>query len=286
MYNFQEKDAASKLAELESRVANLEMLRTPIDEIIYSRMKTIVDLLQPRVCNFPLFRIGANGDGGYLLVNHKLDGDVLSIGVGDNISADIDLIQNRQSQVYAFDPFVERPVDAPNEFHFFPIGYSASDSKSFKNANLSKILELIPEAPRLALIDIEGAEWGLSSELNLLSQIPQIIIEFHHLTEIINGSFYEKVIDLLAGLSNAYFPIHVHANNAGHTYRFDGITWPDILEVTYLSKELFNTNNPINNDGPFPTAHDFSNTQDRTDIDLNPIFGAKSKFRLELHSNE
>lgn len=278
--SFLEPEILRRLAELDLRMANLEMVNTPIDEMVFSRMRTIVNLLQPKVANTSLFRIGANGDGGYLITDIPQNSNVLSLGVGDNISADLELINKNNSSIFAFDPFVDRPDDAPNAFQFFQIGYSPAKVSNFESFTLTEMLSIIQTTPQLALIDIEGAEWTLTSEIVELTRIPQLVFEFHNLTEILNSEVYISILSLLEGLAETHHSVHVHANNAGHTFRFNGFTWPDILEVTFLTKAAFQAENPDLNFGPFPTLFDYPNSNLRTDINLDSIFGVNSMFRI------
>lgn len=137
---------------------------------------------------------------------------VISAGVGEDISFDLELIRLKQCRVIGIDPtekakrYIERN---PNEhFHFLQKAlYSGGSKKTkvYKNTNSSyvsesitcshnmvsksefyeteviSISELLEEYEDISLLkmDIEGAEYAVINSLKELD-IPQIYIEFHH----------------------------------------------------------------------------------------------------------
>ena len=76
-------------------------------------------------------RIGDNTDGGYVLPAIALDCDgVLSIGVGMNVSFDLQLAE-RGAQVLQFDHTVERSPTAHANFHFHELGWGSSSTGDY-----------------------------------------------------------------------------------------------------------------------------------------------------------
>ena len=140
---------------------------------------------------------------------------VYSFGIGEDVSFDLDIIKNHNSQVFGFDPTPKSiswvtTQNLPSNFKFY--GYGISSKTGFEtfylpknNENVSGSLvglenvnKLSPiQVPLKSLrdicqelkhssidvlkIDIEGAEYDvLENVLNSSIEIKQICIEFHH----------------------------------------------------------------------------------------------------------
>jgi hypothetical protein len=273
-----------KITYLQAQVANLEMQVTPLPFDCINRIKWVVRMLQPQKINLNFVRIGNQGDGGYVMVTPVNCRTALSLGVGDQISADLDLINKYDIDVYAFDPFVNRPPGAPHKFIFHKVGLKSSflsATTDVKLKDLNGIISEIGSEPDLALIDIEGCEWELIHTFDLLSNTSQLIIEYHWLEKIIDDDFYANVSELLKKISLTHIPVHVHGNNDGPTIKLQGASWPGIMEVTYLRKDLIGTVKLEPNYGPWPTMLDSPNSSKRPDILLEPFFGASAIYRDE-----
>ena len=66
-------------------------------------------------------------------------------------------------------------------------------------------------------------------------------------------------------LHQTHFVIHIHGNNCGDLT--DNI--PNTVEVTYLRKDLFDSEPKLNSE-PLPIQNiDFSNSENKEDFDLN-----------------
>jgi hypothetical protein len=106
-----------------------------------SKIRNIRGLLEDRI--FP-FKVQMNCEKKYLGTEYggwticpsvmKRESNILSIGVGNDISFDLELIKNFDSNIFAFDPtpksiqwIVEHRV--PEKFRFFPYGLYSRDDK-------------------------------------------------------------------------------------------------------------------------------------------------------------
>jgi hypothetical protein len=285
------QDRLNKLDEevkhITDLLRNLEMAIVPLADESIRRICWITHILQPVITPLKMIRVGNFSDGGYVISPPPVMGSTLSIGVGYDISADLNLIEEFQHTVYAFDPYVDRPIHAPEEFKFHKLGFSSSatiQSGELHFEDMHSIMTRIPSTPDLALIDIEGSEWGLVDSFDAISSIPQIVIEFHDLDRVIEDSKFAQIKNLLEEIMVTHLPIHVHANNDGSNIRLAGAVWPSILEVTFADRNLVQNGSLGYSFGPWPGPLDFPNSVERPDLDLQPFFGAFAKYRSPLRS--
>jgi len=115
-------------------------------------------------------------------------------------------------------------------------------------------------------IDIEGGEypWITSIDEEQLSKFKQIVIEFHGITNDGWGCKNEDKIKCLEKLAKTHYMVHAHGNNYGPVVN----NIPDVIELTYVNKNYFNSVPELNTQ-TLPIANlDFPN-QGHRDIDLN-----------------
>jgi hypothetical protein len=262
----------------ESRLTNVEYNQILVTGDFLRNISQVIQLTQPHITKMPLIRIGKNGDGGYVIapvVESKL---CLNLGVGFEVSADLDLI-GRDFKIYAFDGTVPNPLPEASSYTFIQknIGYTDSEDTI---TNLQEIFNAYPDLNHLdlVLLDIEGHEYRvLREELEFITKAKQIVVEFHGLELLADFDFAEDFIKTLNELSKTHMPIHAHANNSGGELPLGGASWPTILEVTFLLKE-FCTENV--NYGPFPGTLDYPNVDLRPDINLTPFYGLHKSYAV------
>lgn len=260
----------------EERLTNVEYHQIPLTEEFLKNISQIIQLTQPVQTKIPLIRLGRNGDGGYVVAPEFKSKICITLGVGSEVSADIDLIE-KGFELFAFDGTVLNPL-AENPAYTFEqknIGYvEASESIT----NLEKIFTKYPILVNadLIMIDIEGHEYSVfEKELSFISKAKQVVVEFHGLELLGDQNFSKRFIQILEGLLKTHAPIHVHGNNCGGTLAIGGASWPTILEVTFLAKD----NCVLEmNYGPFPTMLDFPNSELRPDIELTSFYGITKTY--------
>jgi hypothetical protein len=215
-------------------------------------------------------RYGVPYDGGYVL--GKLDGVYdcyLSCGVSYEESFSRDFIQGEgmtKENSYAFDGTI----------HDYPYHYT--DKITFVNKNIDNIndehhtdMTYITEHYNniFMKMDIEGGEYSWILGTKNFHHFKQMIIEFHAISG--NLNLFASNIDIsdkikcLDILSKTHYLIHAHGNN--HSDVHDGI--PSVIELTYVRKDCFLTEPPLNTT-PLPIPFlDFSNQPGHHDITLN-----------------
>jgi len=195
---------------------------------------SVFDLYAPLQKEF--IRKGDDKDGGYVVINDLSNRDTLfSIGVGENISFDLDC-ENQVSKIVFIDDSVP-DFHAPNDnysLHRKKLGIIDDNS----SITLDKLLNTYPSADYILKIDIEGDEWKILSSLptKTLNKFRQIIIELHSIFDLAElGSKQKTLYQLLA----THFPVVAHPNNIGGYQIIGNQLFPNVLETTWLRRNSY-----------------------------------------------
>ena len=124
-------------------------------------------------------------------------------------------------------------------FHFFKEGISAIDSNNSPLKTLEYYIKRnhhSSEQNMILKIDVEGYEWGVFETVNeeTLKQFEQIVVEFHNL---LSGD--ERTLKILEKINKTHNLICSHKNDFCITLQLDDITIPNVLEVTYNKKYIY-----------------------------------------------
>lgn len=214
-----------------------------------------LDLLPAVQLRCRRLRLGNDG-ASWCISPEDLRGDsvVYSIGVGDDISFDLELIREFGLTVHAFDPtprskqwLNQQPL--PPQFVFHDVGIASFDGVAdfsmperpdyvsfsmVRDSNATQIeirvqrlvtmaAELGHNSIDLLKMDIEGAEYGVIDDI-LESGIPirQFLVEFHHRWP---GIGIEKTREAIRKLNAGGFAIFDVAAS-GEEYSFRRTDWP------------------------------------------------------------
>lgn len=182
-----------------------------------------------------LVRFGDLYDGGYLMAMPMNTTHAISIGIGKNISWDYEL-SLLGIKVLMFDHTIKKPRKLNSNMIFYRKGLGTVSSSKF--FTLKEILELedLKGAKDIILkIDIEGAEWNTLQQSNFdLGVFSEIIIEFHEL----NHNNLSQLA-LLEKLRQDFMIIHINPNSYSKFIKLDDYLLPNIIEVTYLRKDIY-----------------------------------------------
>jgi len=155
-------------------------------------------------------------DGAYWVCPNELSSEsiVYSVGVGADVSFDIEIVEEHNCTAHAFDPTPEaiecvENTNLPEKFVFHPVGVSSyngtaifyppkksgmvshrmtPDSDTLQEGIMVQVKTLKSllddcqhEKVDILKIDIEGAEYDIVNDIcSLANEISQICIEFHH----------------------------------------------------------------------------------------------------------
>ena len=184
----------------------------------------------------------------------KADQIVYSLGVGDTIDFDLELIDATGVEVHAFDPTPHslqwmEAQETPENFHFHPWAAAGRDGQLFlyprvkSDGTKSKVMytimeekgnnddavevpaftiatmmqKLSHESIGLLKMDIEGAEYGLLESLLESTIRPnQILVEFHHR---FSGMETQQTLDAIDALKGAAYGL-AHVSVTGREFSF------------------------------------------------------------------
>jgi len=238
-------------------------------QINEKKIQSIIDLFKPFNLNIQLKRIGSENDGGYLVPN-ILDElkYCFSPGVGNSSSFEKDLEKYNITSFLADKNVLEPPAKLKN-FNFVKKNINSYNSNDKININdwiYSKIDKSEIDKSILQ-IDVEGFEYEilLSINVEILSKIKILIIEFHSLELIGNEFFYNIVKSTLEKIKLYYTPIHIHPNNCCGIHKVSKFKIPSVLEVTFLNNILVEKKTEINY---LPHKLDNKNIKKKDDIKL------------------
>ena len=238
------------------RIVNLEvqqkMLIGIVDEskLIKTRNLIFKNLQIVSIVGKSKTRIGSKFDGGYVVANDfEPVNTVLALGIGKNLDKEKFFVNNK-TKVFGYDGTIGRKTPLNHElFVFNPINVGVQEGQISINEIIEKRIGTNSlNENSILFIDVEGSEYEILRDIKpeLLSLFRQVVIEFHDLIRETgeSGRFLTVKQKLLVNFS-AY---HVHANNFGASIKsMNGEIIPDVLEITFVNKNLFKTLNAPNN---------------------------------------
>ena len=213
-------------------------------------------------------RCGEKCDGGYVIGELLGNYDCyISAGIGWDESFSRDFINRynmNKYNSYGFDGTIDNyPGEQTNKITF--IKKNINSFKDDKNADLSFLMENFNNI--FLKMDIEGGEysWLLSVESDKLNKFKQIVIEFHGINDDKWDCKNKDKLKCLEKLSKTHYIIHAHGNNFSNIVN----NIPDVIELTYVNKNYFNSVPQLNFQSlPIPNL-DFPNNSNKEDVDLN-----------------
>jgi len=219
-------------------------------------------------------RLGSDTDGGYVVGELYGGYDCyISAGVSTEESFSRDFINKYNMNKYNSFAF-DGTIDAYPTQYTQNISYFKKNISNYNDDKNTDLIYLITQYKNIFLkMDIEAGEypWLLKLDETQLKRFKQIVIEFHGITNDSWGHKYTDKILCLEKLANTHYLIHAHGNNNSHTV--DGI--PDVIELTYINKDFFDSVPDFNTE-PLPIPNlDFPNDPSKDDISLKfyPFIG-------------
>lgn len=240
-----------------------------MDEQILVR-SALSQLTPMRVNEATKIRIGAATDGGYVMIDQIPPTPICySIGVGPDVSWDIEMSARYGASVFQYDHTVEAPPAIGERCTFHKVGLGASDDQPDLK-RLDTMLRDNGHLDRDDLIlkcDIEGGEWAAFAALGtgFFARFDQIVMEFHWLDHLYDAEFRQTWNAVIGNLYATHQCYHVHGNNYSEIAIVCGVPVPQVLEVSFARRRgrSFSISDDV-----CPGPLDLRNRADRPDLFL------------------
>ncbi len=204
-----------------------------------ARLLEALEVLRPTALGdgARLVRVGADHDGGYVMLDRPAPDVALSIGVGGDVSWDAELAR-RGARVHAFDHTVRGlPQRAPGvTFHRLGVG-AESGGELLSLDDLAARAGVRDGVRAVLKMDVEGAEWDALRGPSL-GRFEQIVVELHHLGRLRDPEWARRILDVLQGLSLGHHAVHLHANGHARVVQLGSYWFPDVVEATFVARSL------------------------------------------------
>jgi hypothetical protein len=202
-------------------------------------VRRLIAGLHPVVTDVPLVRLGADGDGGYL-VPDDLDGVTacFSPGVDDRATFESAVVE-RRIPCFLADRSVAGPPFENDLITFERKFLGAIDDDDTLTLD-SWVGENAPGVSDLLLqMDIEGSEWIalLNCSPSTLRRFRMIVMEAHDLERLMDKHAFAIIDAVFSRLLQDFLLVHNHPNNFGRSVHVGDVVIPRVLEMTWLRKD-------------------------------------------------
>jgi hypothetical protein len=228
----------------------------------------LIQWLRPRRCAAPLIRVGASGDGGYLIPD-DLAGIEYCFSPGVNRTADFENeLANRGIRSFLADYSVAQPPFMRPEFVFDRKFIGAVNDEVHMTLCTWKQKYLPGYAGELLLqMDIDGGEYEvlLSTPASLLASFRIIVLELHSLERLFDPFAFAIMRACFRKLLSDFYVVHSHPNNCSGVLVHNGIEVPEVIEITLYNRRRAEPGDYRND---YPHALDADNCAARPPIVL------------------
>ena len=220
----------------------------------------LITCLRPQYCEKELRRIGAAGDGGYLIpddlegIEYCFSPGVSTVATFEEQLADLGI------KSFLADYSVDGPPVSRTEFCFDKKYLGASEREPYITLTAWKDKYLKDYTRDLLLeMDIEGAEYEVIFNMPdaLLKQFRIMVVEFHYLDRLFEPAAFSLFASCFYKILEHFYVVHIHPNNVGGSCKADGIEIPKFMEFTFYNKQRVNSAIPVTS---FPHKLDADNT--------------------------
>lgn len=201
------------------------------------------ELLTPVPSGHLWARIGSQNDGGYILPADILDGlDVLSVGVGNEVSAD-EYLAIRGHNVVQLDHTIEDTPSNHPRIQWHKVGIAGENSAS--NPQMISLKRAVrtymePRVDKLLLMDVEGAEWNVfHDDSDALNDFVILAVELHGLEMAFDSRHVGYIMKALRNMLGNHKVVSVAVNNAAPILTIAGVKVPTVIEVTLVRHDRF-----------------------------------------------
>lgn len=199
--------------------------------------KDIIEVLRPYNTFYTKKRLGPKEDGGYVTPEYVLENcsAIFTYGVGNETRYEEEFTSLYNKPAYLFDHTIDREAWQDGKITFTPEGLGKNKPsckewyQHYEQFNLTE--EIILK------IDIEGEEYNYinNTDLSLMSdKVMCLLLEIHWID---NQENRNNAIKILSKLNNYFVLCHIHGNNWGDLWEYEGYQMPKVLELTFINKK-------------------------------------------------
>jgi len=205
-----------------------------------------MDFLTRYKTEYKKIRLGSDYDGGYIIADGLTYDTFISCGIADDVTFENDFIRKYNvTECFAFDGTIEKlPTNSDKNITFVKKNISSKITD-----NTTNLSDYVCEKNNIFLkMDIETNEyqWLEVTSSEHMNKFIQIVIEIHFpftysetlFSKLSYSMSVEKKINLIKKINNTHYLIHLHPNSCCGTTRFHNIIVPNVLEFTFLRKDL------------------------------------------------
>ncbi len=180
------------------------------------------------------------GDGGYVIPEDLEDlVACFSPGVGGSSSFESDLA-DRGIKIFLADRTVTGPAIAHPGFTFrssFVASYTDTAAKLISLEEWSAEAEEVGDL--ILQMDIEGFEYEVIHSLTerLLKRFRIIVVEFHHLHQLLNCNHFGYMSRAFAKLRQFHDVVYINANYVDGSVFLHGMEIPKMMEFTFYRRD-------------------------------------------------
>jgi len=199
----------------------------------------LVNRLHPVVTRHPLIRMGARGDGGYLVPDDlERIAACFSPGVDDRASFEASMIE-RGIPCFLADASVEGAPLAGDMVHFTRKYLGVVDNDTTITLDRWVAARCPGNSDLILQMDIEGAEWQvlLNVSNETLRRFRIIVVELHDLERLMDKHAFAIIAAAFERLLQDFHIVHNHPNNYGRSVRCGSFVIPRVQEMTLLRKD-------------------------------------------------
>jgi hypothetical protein len=149
--------------------------------------------------------------------------------------------------VHIFDHTVKcLPEEHEGVFHYRQ-ALHGSEQSSKHSTTLQKIilnLGMQRSSSNYLKLDIEGSEWEVLDSFGFqLAIFEQIVVEFHDFFKLTDPEFRNRAVRVFESLNQNFVICHSNGNNWRPIVNFGSIAIPEVLEVTFVRRDLVTSGN-------------------------------------------
>lgn len=199
--------------------------------------KDIIEVLRPYNTFYSKKRLGPNEDGGYVVPEYVLENcsALFTYGVGHDNRYEEEFSSKYDKPAYLFDHTIGYEPWEKNKIKFFSEGLGINKEsckewyEHYEQFNI--------EGEILLKIDIEDKEYEYISETDISKmgeKVMGLLLEIHWIDNEKNRKDAVKILDKL----NEHFVLcHIHGNNWGDLWEYEGYQIPKVLELTFINRK-------------------------------------------------